>query len=175
MVLFTSDVHSGIDQGFGYVGLQQVRDALEAEGYATILVDNGDSIQGEALATLTRGEANIELMNAAGYDAAIPGNHEFDFGADRFLELADMADYPYVCCNLLREGEPVFEPYVIVEAAGMKIAFVGVTTPTTITSSTPAFFQNEDREYIYDFLQDETGERVYQAVQDAADGARAGS
>ena len=86
-----------------------------------------------------------------------------------------MADYPYVCCNLLREGEPVFEPYVIVEAAGMKIAFVGVTTPTTITSSTPAFFQNEDREYIYDFLQDETGERVYQAVQDAADGARAGS
>ncbi|MBQ4309618.1 MAG: bifunctional metallophosphatase/5'-nucleotidase, partial [Lachnospiraceae bacterium] len=85
MVLFTSDVHSGIDQGFGYVGLQQVRDALEAEGYATILVDNGDSIQGEALATLTRGEANIELMNAAGYDAAIPGNHEFDFGADRFL------------------------------------------------------------------------------------------
>ncbi|MBQ1514297.1 MAG: metallophosphoesterase [Lachnospiraceae bacterium] len=175
MVLFTSDVHSGIDQGFGYVGLQQVRDALEAEGYATILVDNGDSIQGEALATLTRGEANIELMNAAGYDAAIPGNHEFDFGADRFLELADMADYPYVCCNLLREGEPVFEPYVIVEAAGMKIAFVGVTTPTTITSSTPAFFQNEDREYIYDFLQDETGERVYQAVQDAVDGARAGS
>ncbi|MBQ1331897.1 MAG: metallophosphoesterase [Lachnospiraceae bacterium] len=175
MVLFTSDVHSGIDQGFGYVGLQQVRDALEAEGYATILVDNGDSIQGEALATLTRGEANIELMNAAGYDAAIPGNHEFDFGADRFLELADMADYPYVCCNLLREGEPVFEPYVIVEAAGMKIAFVGVTTPTTVTSSTPAFFQNEDGEYIYDFLQDETGERVYQAVQDAADGARAGS
>ena len=175
MVLFTSDVHSGIDQGFGYVGLQQVRDALEAEGYATILVDNGDSIQGEALATLTRGEANIKLMNAAGYDAAIPGNHEFDFGADRFLELADMADYPYVCCNLFREGEPVFEPYVIVEAAGMKIAFVGVTTPTTITSSTPAFFQNEDGEYIYDFLQDETGERVYQAVQDAADGARAGS
>ena len=67
-ILYTSDVHCGVDQGFGYAGLKQVRDTLEAEGYETILVDDGDSIQGEALGTLTKGEAIIDLMNDVGYD-----------------------------------------------------------------------------------------------------------
>ena len=172
-VLFTSDVHCGVDQGFGYAGLQQIRDTLEAEGFATILVDDGDSIQGEAIGTLSRGEAVVELMNAVGYDVAIPGNHEFDYGMERFLELADMAEYQYISCNFNRMGELVFEPYVNLEAAGLRIAFVGVTTPETMTSSTPANFQDEDGEYIYGFLQDDTGEGVYAAVQDAVDAARA--
>lgn len=49
MILYTSDVHCGIDEGFGYVGLQQVRDSLEDMGYVTILMDNGNAIQGEAI------------------------------------------------------------------------------------------------------------------------------
>ena len=95
-ILFTSDVHCGIDQGFGYAGLRQVRDGLEAKGYETILVDNGDSIQGESIGTLSRGEAIIDLMNDMEYDVAIPGNHEFDYGTDRFLELTKEADFPYI-------------------------------------------------------------------------------
>ena len=79
-----------MDQGFGYAGLKQVRDTLEAEGYETLLVDDGDSIQGEVLGTLTKGEAIIDLMNDVGYDVAIPGNHEFDYGMERFLELTDL-------------------------------------------------------------------------------------
>ena len=98
-ILFTSDVHCGIDQGFGYAGLQQIRKTLEENEYETLLVDNGDSIQGEAVGTLSRGEAIIDLMNAAGYDAAVPGNHESDYGTDRFLALAEKADFPYICCN----------------------------------------------------------------------------
>lgn len=78
VVLFTSDVHCGVDQNFGYVGLQAVKDAMEAAGNHVLLVDDGDSIQGEPIGTMTRGEANITLMNAMGYDVAIPGNHEFD-------------------------------------------------------------------------------------------------
>lgn len=58
------------------------------QGYTTILVDDGDAIQGEPIGTLSEGEAMIELMNAMHYNVAIPGNHEFDYGADRFLELA---------------------------------------------------------------------------------------
>ncbi len=173
MILFTSDIHCGVDQGFGLAGLQQVRDTLEAQGYETILVDDGDAIQGEPLGTLTRGEAVIDLMNAAGYDVAIPGNHEFDYGMDRFLELAEQADFPYISCNLNREGEFLFEPYTIVEAAGMKIAFVGVTTPESLATSMPANFQNEEGEYIYGFLEDATGEALYEAVQQAVDAARA--
>lgn len=173
VVLFTSDVHCGVDQNFGYVGLKSVMDTLEKAGNRVLLVDNGDSIQGEPLGTLTKGEANIELMNALGYDVAIPGNHEFDYGMERFLELSKMASFPYISCNFNKKGKLVFDPYIIKEAGETKIAFVGVTTPITVTSSTPKHFQDADGNFIYGFLQDETGETLYSAVQQAADDARA--
>lgn len=173
VVLFTSDVHCGVDQNFGYVGLQAMKDAAEAAGSYVLLVDNGDSIQGEAMGILTRGEASIDLMNAIGYDVAIPGNHEFDYGADRFLELAELAEFPYISCNFNREGEMLFDAYIIREFDGVKIAFVGVTTPETLTDSTPTYFQDENGNYIYGFLRDETGEALYSAVQQAVDDARA--
>ena len=171
-ILFTSDVHCGIDQNWGYGGLQQVRDAMEEDGKYVFLVDNGDSIQGESIGTVTDGEAIIDLMNQIGYDAAIPGNHEFDYGMEQFLALTEQADFPYISCNFNKSGEPVFEPYIIKEAGDVKIAFVGVTTPKTLTSSTPKYFQDEDGNFIYGFLQDDTGEGVYNAVQEAVDTAR---
>ena len=78
-------MHCGVDEGFGYAGVYQIRQNLEAQGYNTVLVDDGDAIQGEAIGMMTQGEAVIDIMNAAGYDVAIPGNHEFDYGVDRFL------------------------------------------------------------------------------------------
>ena len=172
VVLFTSDVHCGIDQGFGYVGLAAIRDAMKAAGNHVVLVDNGDSIQGEPIGTMTTGEANIQLMNAVGYEIAIPGNHEFDYGMDRFLELTKLANFPYISANFNKEGELVFAPYVIKEFDGVKVAFVGMTTPKTITSSTPKYFQNDAGEFIYGFMQDDTGEKLYAAVQSAVDAAR---
>ena len=173
VILFTSDVHCGIDQGFGYAGLQAVRDSLVARGDAVILVDDGDSIQGEPVGTMTKGEAIVDLMNKVGYSIAIPGNHEFDYGMDQFLALAEKAEFDYISCNFNHNGELVFQPYVIKELAGYKIAFVGVTTPRTLTSSTPRYFMDEEGNYVYGFLQDDTGEAVYTAVQNAADAARA--
>ena len=173
IILYTSDVHCGIDKGFGYAGLAEIREALEDQGYATLLVDDGDSIQGESIGTLTKGEAIIPLMNGMAYDVVIPGNHEFDYGVDQFMKLTGEADFPYISCNFNKEGKQVFPSYLIKEAAGMKLAFVGVTTPKTLTSSTPVYFQNEKGEYIYDFLQDNTGEKVYSSVQKAVDSARA--
>ena len=85
VVLFTSDVHCGIDQNFSYVGLKEVKDSLAAKGNHVLLVDDGDAIQGESIGMLTQGKAPIELMNEMGYDVAIPGNHEFDYGMDRFM------------------------------------------------------------------------------------------
>ena len=172
VVLFTSDAHCGIDQGFGYAGLAAIRQSLEEAGNHVVLVDNGDSIQGEPIGTMTTGEALIELMNTVGYDIAIPGNHEFDYGMDRFLELTEKANFPYISANFNKEGELVFAPYVIKEFDGVKIAFVGVTTPKTITSSTPKYFQDEEGNFIYGFMQDETGEKLYTAVQSAVDAAR---
>lgn len=172
-VLFTSDVHSGVDTGWTYVGLDFVRDNLVAQGNNVILVDNGDSIQGEPLATMTTGSANIELMNTLGYEIATIGNHEFDYGMDRFLELAELAQFPYVSCNFLHNGEPVFAPYIIKEIDNAKVAFVGVSTPKTITSSTPKYFMDENGEFVYSFCQGDNGNELYAAVQAAVDAARA--
>ena len=170
IVLFTSDIHCGVDQNFGLAGLRAVKDRLSADNHV-LLVDNGDSVQGEYIGIATRGAAIIEMMNVVGYDLAIPGNHDFDYGMDRFFELVGMADFPYISCNFNKKGELVFDPYVIREIDGVKIAFVGVTTPQTLTSTTPRTFQNENSEYIYGFCQDDTGEKVCNAVQKAVDDA----
>ena len=173
VILFTSDAHCGIDQGFGYAGLAAVRDSLKAAGNHVVLVDNGDAIQGEPVGTMTKGEAIIELMNTVGYEVAIPGNHEFDYGMDNFLGLVEKANYPYISANFTHNGELVFQPYVIKEYDGVKVAFVGVTTPKTFTSSPPTYFQDENCNYVYGFSEDETGEKLYAAVQSAVDAARA--
>ena len=173
VILFTSDVHCGIDQGFGYAGLEQVRGYLIAQGNDVILVDDGDNIQGEPIGTMTKGQALVDLMGQMGYSIAIPGNHEFDYGMDQFLAMAEKAKFDYISCNFNREGELVFQPYVIRDLGGAKVAFVGVTTPKTLTSSTPKYFQDENGEFVYGFFQDETGEALYAAVQKAVDDARA--
>ena len=122
---------------------------------------------------MTRGEAIIDIMNEMDYDVAIPGNHEFDYGMDHFLGLVEKANFPFISCNFEHEGELVFKPYIIKEVAGKSIAFVGVTTPMTLITSTPANFKNEAGEFVYGFKQDQTGEKLYSAVQEAVDAARA--
>ena len=171
VILYTSDIHCGIDQGWGFAGLYAVKEALSRDKHV-LLVDDGDAIQGEPIGTVTRGEAIINIMNTVGYDIAIPGNHEFDYGMDQFLSLTEKAKFPYISCNFNREGELVFDPYIIKEIDGVKIAFVGITTPVTLRSSTPKYFMDENGEFIYGFLQDKTGEKLYQAVQASVDAAR---
>ena len=175
VILFTTDVHCAVSEGIGYAGVAGIRNALEQEGSDVLLVDVGDAIQGAPLGTLSEGEYVMRIMEAMEYDVAVPGNHEFDYGMERFLELAEGASFPYVAANFvsLDSCDTVFEPYVMLEAGGYQIAFVGVCTPKTITSSTPKYFQDESGEFIYGFCQDDTGEALYGAVQSAVDEARA--
>ena len=173
VILYTSDVHCGIAQNWGYATLDEMKKQYEKDNYV-LLVDDGDAIQGEPVGTMTKGEAIIDIMNAVGYDIVIPGNHEFDYGMERFLELTKKANFPYISCNFNKEGELVFDPYTIREFDGVKIGFVGVTTPTTLRTSTPKYFMNEQGEFIYGFLEeDDTGEKLYNAVQKAVDDVRA--
>ena len=171
-VLYTNDVHCAID---GYSALAAYKAQLEEEGYEVVTVDAGDAIQGEAIGTLTekKGSAVVDLMNTAGYDYAVPGNHEFDYGMDRFLEIAQSgeAQYKYLSANFvdLRTGETVLQPYDIVDAGGEQVAFVGITTPETYTKSTPVYFQDENGNYIYSFSEND----LYDVVQNAVDSARA--
>ena len=172
VILYTSDVHCGISQGWGYAGLYEIKESLSEKNHV-LLVDDGDAIQGEPVGTLSEGEAIINLMNAVGYDIAIPGNHEFDYGMERFFELVKKADFEYISCNFNKKGELIFAPYTIREFDGVKIGFVGVTTPLTLRTSTPKYFQDENGEYIYGFDQAETGDKLYNAVQKAVDDCRA--
>lgn len=172
-ILYTSDVHCGVDDGFGYAGVKQIRDSLEAQGYATILVDNGDHAQGDVLGTLTKGEAIFSIMNALKYDIAVPGNHDFDYGIDQFLKYSEIADFPYISCNINKEGKLLFDPYIIKEVAGVKIGFVGVTTPKTLSEDAPDTYKDADGNYIYGFMEGDDGKNLYKAVQDAVDAVRA--
>ncbi len=171
VILFTSDVHCGIDQGFGYAGLYAVKQQL-AKTNNVLLVDDGDAIQGEPVGTVTHGSAIIDLMNTVGYDVAIPGNHEYDYGMENFMNLTKQAKFPYISCNFTKNGELVFPSYVIKEVEGVKIGFIGVTTPETLTKDTPKNFQDDKGNFIYSFMEDGTGEKLYAAVQTAADDAR---
>ena len=173
VILFTSDVHCAVDQGWGYAGLYAMKEGLSAKNHV-FLVDNGDAIQGEPIGTMSKGQSIIDIMNVVGYDAAIPGNHEFDFGVQNFIERASAANFPYLSCNLNRDGKLVFPAYVMKEVDGVKIGIVGLTTPTTPSTSSPSLFMNEEgTEFMYDFMQDETGDKLYTAVQKAVDDARA--
>ena len=172
VILFTSDVHCGIDQGWGYAGLYAIKQQME-KSYNVLLVDDGDAIQGEPVGTMTKGDAIIDLMNAVGYDVAIPGNHEFDYGMDTFLSLTEKANFPYISANFTYHDELVFPAYIIKEVEGLKIGFIGITTPESITKSTPKYFQDENGNYVYGFMEDSTGEKLYAGVQSAVDAARA--
>lgn len=177
MIFFTNDVHCGIEDGWGYAGVAGTRELIEELGINTLLVDAGDHVQGGPIGTLSHGQYIIDIMNIAGYDLAIPGNHEYDYGMDQFFNLVDSADYPYISSNFMHyeNGQPtgrVFDSYKMFELGSKSVAFVGVTTPEAITKSTPTYFQDAEGNYIYGFCQDSTGEMLYDAVQDAVDEAR---
>jgi len=184
VILHTNDVHCQIDQAkkddkvtnIGYAGVAAYKTEMEAEygkGNVT-LVDAGDAIQGGPIGTLTNGSAIVEIMNKVGYDLAIPGNHEFDYGMDNFLSLAkDKAEYTYICSNFTDlAGKAVFDPYKILTCGEVKVAYVGIDTPETFTKSTPTYFQNDKGDYIYSFQQGGNGKDLSAAVQKAVDAAR---
>ena len=179
IVLFTNDVHCGIRDGWGYAGVAELKESLEAAGNEVILVDAGDHIQGGPIGSLTQGTAIIEIMNAVGYDLATVGNHEFDYGMDQLLNVViPMADYPYISANFAHYNNDmpqlsVLDGYKMFEANGKKIAFVGLSTPESITKSTPTYFMNEDNSaYIYGFCQDETGALLYNVANSIVRSAR---
>ena len=182
VVLYTNDVHTHIDNNVGegnengltYSKVAAYKDSLDN----ALLVDAGDTIQGTAYGSMDKGATIIELMNAAGYDVATLGNHEFDYDMEGALAAIEAADFPYVSCNFYHEengvkGDNVLDSYVVFEVNGVKIAFVGITTPESFTKSTPAYFQDDAGNYIYGIAGGEDGSELYEAVQAAIDAASA--
>ncbi len=189
VILCTNDVHCAIDYqesdngtgSLGYSAVAAYKKELEEEygdGKVT-LVDAGDAIQGSAVGTLSNGEYLVDIMNTAGYDIAVPGNHEFDYGVDTLLERKLEARYEYISSNFrnIENGNDnlVFDPYTVKEygTAGnkVKVAFVGICTPETLTKSSPKNFM-KGNDYIYSFDGDTKGQKLYSSVQAAVNDAR---
>ncbi|MBR3949713.1 MAG: bifunctional metallophosphatase/5'-nucleotidase [Oscillospiraceae bacterium] len=178
VILYTNDIHTYIDGPLSYDVLAGLKTSLEEVYGNVLLVDAGDAVQGTAFGSMDKGETIVKLMNAAGYDLATLGNHEFDYGMDGAMNVIDWAEYPYISCNFYHEengakGESVLAPYKIFDIGGRKIAFVGITTPETFTKSTPAYFQDDAGNYIYGISGGEDGAALYADVQSAIDAAKA--
>ena len=177
-ILYTNDVHTYIDKQspkLTYAAIADLKQSYQNAGKDVLLVDAGDHVQGTAYGSMDEGASIIKLMNAAGYDAATPGNHEFDYGMDRAKAIMKEADFPYLSCNWvdLRTGLRVLPSVKVFVRGGRRIAFVGVTTPETFTKSTPAYFMDKaQRKYIYDIQGGEDGKKLYDAVQKAIDKAK---
>lgn len=178
VILYTNDVHTYIDGALSYDVIAAVKEELQDEYRYVLLADAGDHIQGTAYGSMDKGASIIGLMNAAGYDVATLGNHEFDYNMQGCMDAIDRAAFPYISCNFYREadgvrGENVLDSYVLFDCGDEKVAFVGITTPETMSKSTPAYFQDGNGRFLYGIAGGEDGVSLQQDVQKAIDAAEA--
>lgn len=174
VVLYTGDMHCSVESGANKLDFAQLalyKQAVSNSADYVTLMDCGDAVQGSNIGTLTKGESIVELMNEVGYDVCTFGNHEFDYGIDQLEKLMGMSDAEYICCNFMDSDGCFVSPYTIRSYGELKIAYIGITTPYTLTSSNPEVFKDENGELKYSFCQDTSGEKLYNAVQNAVDTA----
>ena len=167
IILHVNDVHCGINNTIGYDGYVLYRDELKKKYKYVITVDVGDHIQGGTLAAISDGSAIIKIMNKIGFDIAILGNHEFDYGIEQLTYLEKSISSRYICANFLyrKNKMNIFEPYKIIEAGNKKIAFLSVLTPLTFSKTYLSTIKDSDGNPLYDFLTDNNGQELYDTIQ----------
>ena len=176
VILYTNDVHCAVDADIGYAGLAAYKGWVEEKTPYAVLVDCGDALQGDTIGSVSQGEYLVDIMNQVGYDFAVLGNHEFDYGMEQLSALLEKSEAQYLGCNIRYTGEgnsavSSLKPYEIVTYGDVEVAFVGVSTPESITKSTPAYFMDESGCFVYDFYGG-SGEALYEKVQDTVDECR---
>lgn len=177
VILYTNDVHTHIDSKLSYDVIAAIKDDLQTKYKYVILADAGDHIQGTAYGALDEGKSVVGMMNAADYDIATLGNHEFDYDMQGCLNAIDDAEFDYVSCNFYHQKdgirrENVLDSYKIFDCGEEKVAFVGITTPETFTKSAPAYFQDEAGNFIYGISGGTDGSVLRDDVQKAIDEAK---
>lgn len=142
VILHTNDTHSqimpqttGPGKGMGgYDRRSEYIKSVREQNKNVILLDAGDFSQGTPYFTIFKGDVEIELMNALGYDAACPGNHEFDNGQKELARRVEHAEFPLLCANYKFDHQESalagkIKPYTIIERAGKKIGIIGILVP----------------------------------------------
>ncbi len=136
VILHSNDVHGAIES---YACIAQLKNDYEAQGAAVILADAGDFMQGTPYVSTSKGADAVTMMNAAGYDVAALGNHEFDYGRERQREALAKARFSVLCADVFDEdGRALYPATKVVKAGGVKVGFVGITTPYSKTSVNPS-------------------------------------
>ena len=139
VILHSNDVHGALE---GYAAIAALKTALKAKGAEVILADAGDFSQGTRYVSVSKGATAVEMMNAAGYDIATLGSHEFDYGYAQLKENLSKAKFKTVCCNVLENDKTICDAaYIYKTQADVKIAFIGITTPETQTKVNPSQIQ----------------------------------
>lgn len=171
VILYDNDVHCAVD---GYANLAALKEEMQAKTNYVSLVSDGDFIQGATIGALSKGENIVKIMNRIGYDVVTLGNHEFDYQISQLTKLTDKLGAKVVSCNFidLKTNKPVYSSYTMKKYGDKKVAFIGITTPESITKSTPTYFQDEEGNFIYDFCNDTTGSALNKRVQKTVDIAR---
>ncbi len=150
IILYENDVHCAIE---GYAKFAALKNEMKKKTPYLALVSSGDFIQGGIYGSASRGRDVIRLMNAVGYDFVTLGNHEFDYGVPRLQELMENLEAECLCCNFkeLPSGQLLYEPCRLVSFGDTQVAFLGISTPYSVTYSTPSHFKNGEGDWIYDF------------------------
>ena len=164
IILHSNDVHGQID---GYAYIAGLRTYLESLGAEVILADSGDFSQGSIYVSSTKGAAAVEMMSAAGYDIVTLGNHEFDFGYEQLVENLSKATFTTICASITLDetGETAFPASAVVTTpGGLKIGFVGVETPETVTKVHPG---------LVSMITFAAFDKLYETTQKAVDEVRA--
>ena len=163
VILHSNDVHGQVD---GYAYIMGLREYFRSLGAEVILADAGDFSQGTVYVSSSKGASAIDMMNAARYDVATLGNHEFDFGYAQLMENLSKANFPVLCANVTLDetGETILPASTIIQTeSGLKIGFVGVETPETVTKVNPG---------LINMITFATFDKLYETTQKAVDEIR---
>ncbi len=141
-IVHTNDTHARIDEGkyagMGFAKIATKVEELRSENPNLLLLDAGDTFHGQTIATLVEGESVVTIMNAMGYDAMAAGNHDFNYGQDRLIELGAMTNFPVMGGNVKNaDGQPILDEYIIKEVDGVKVGIFGLSTPETTFKTHP--------------------------------------
>lgn len=160
-LLFDNDVHCAID---GYAKVAALRRETPKE--FTVMISAGDFLNGEAVGSFDEGKTIIDIMNVVKYDIVVPGNHEFDYGIDVLNARLGKLDAKALCLNFMKGEKRLLNASTVREYNGRRIAFIGVTTPSVIQSSTPVFFMDSAKQFIYDFGGFKVADMLQEKVND---------
>lgn len=142
-VVHVNDTHGRVEENEknGELGFAKLKTYYDSKNVANnaLLLNAGDVVHGTTFATISSGDSVINVMNQMGFDAMTAGNHDFNYGYQRLIELNEKANFPIFAANVVNEeGNNILDADSIIDVDGVKVGLFGLATEETKTKSSPA-------------------------------------